>query len=88
MSAMSAATAAFERLPLPDPVSRRAISALVARSERLLGAGGIDDPEFVRAMERFPIAIATEAANAQHYELPPAFFGAILGPRRKYSCCL
>ncbi len=29
----------------------------------------------------------TEAANAQHYELPPAFFALCLGPRRKYSCC-
>ena len=28
------------------------------------------------------------AANAQHYELPPAFFHLILGPRLKYSCCL
>jgi cyclopropane-fatty-acyl-phospholipid synthase len=26
-------------------------------------------------------------ANQQHYELPPEFFAAILGPRRKYSCC-
>ena len=26
-------------------------------------------------------------ANVQHYELPPEFFAAVLGPRRKYSCC-
>ena len=36
----------------------------------------------------YPIALNADAANAQHYELPPAFFALILGPRRKYSCCL
>ncbi len=33
------------------------------------------------------IAEHAEAANDQHYELPAAFFGHALGPRRKYSCC-
>jgi cyclopropane-fatty-acyl-phospholipid synthase len=33
-----------------------------------------------------PIAIETQAANAQHYELPTSFFEAHLGPRLKYSC--
>jgi cyclopropane-fatty-acyl-phospholipid synthase len=35
-----------------------------------------------------PIALFADDANAQHYELPPAFFGHVLGPQRKYSCCL
>jgi len=39
-------------------------------------------------MVRHPIAEHADAANRQHYELPPAFFGLVLGPRRKYSCCL
>ncbi len=34
-----------------------------------------------------PIAVSTEAANAQHYEVPAAFFQHVLGPRLKYSCC-
>jgi cyclopropane fatty-acyl-phospholipid synthase-like methyltransferase len=34
------------------------------------------------------VAVATDAANRQHYELPPEFFGEVLGPRRKYSCGL
>ena len=29
----------------------------------------------------------TDKANEQHYELPPAFFGAVLGRHRKYSSC-
>jgi cyclopropane-fatty-acyl-phospholipid synthase len=32
-----------------------------------------------------PVALASEQANAQHYELPPAFFELVLGPRLKYS---
>jgi cyclopropane-fatty-acyl-phospholipid synthase len=41
----------------------------------------------VAAMSSGPIAIETAAANDQHYELPPEFFGLALGPRRKYSGC-
>ena len=33
------------------------------------------------------VAVQTEAANEQHYEVPTAFFLAHLGPRRKYSSC-
>jgi len=38
-------------------------------------------------MTNAPIALVPEKANEQHYELPPEFFAAILGPQRKYSCC-
>jgi cyclopropane fatty-acyl-phospholipid synthase-like methyltransferase len=31
---------------------------------------------------------AVQAANEQHYGLPPQFLGLILGPLRKYSGCL
>lgn len=34
-----------------------------------------------------PIAEHAEAANSQHYEVPPQFFQAVLGPRLKYSSC-
>ena len=43
---------------------------------------------FVSQMKRSPIAVETEKANAQHYELPPEFFKKVLGKRRKYSGCL
>jgi cyclopropane-fatty-acyl-phospholipid synthase len=39
-------------------------------------------------MAKRPIATHTDAANAQHYEVPAAFFSLVLGPQRKYSCCL
>jgi len=34
-----------------------------------------------------PIAMETDAANRQHYELPAEFFRRCLGPRLKYSAC-
>ena len=43
--------------------------------------------KFLEVMQSGPIALVPEQANQQHYELPPEFFAAVLGPRRKYSCC-
>ncbi len=40
----------------------------------------------IEELRSAPIAIATQAANEQHYELPPAFFRLVLGRRLKYSC--
>jgi len=60
----------------------------VDRARRRLDAEAPSDPLFARRMAGRPIALATEAANRQHYELPADFFAHILGPRRKYSSCL
>jgi len=38
-------------------------------------------------LQESPVAIHTDAANAQHYELPPRFFELCLGKRLKYSSC-
>jgi cyclopropane-fatty-acyl-phospholipid synthase len=38
-------------------------------------------------LRKSPVAIHTDAANAQHYELPPGFFKLCLGKRLKYSSC-
>ena len=40
---------------------------------------------FVEEMKQSPIALRTDSANAQHYEVPAAFFECVLGPRMKYS---
>lgn len=80
---------AAERLPLPDPALRFGINRLVGRTRRLLAEGnGPTDSEFARSMAEWPIAVHTDEANAQHYELPASFFALTLGPRRKYSSCL
>ena len=89
MNLIEAATGAVERLPLPDSIARVGISALVGRTGRRLA---VTDPAgeaaFAAGMGAFPIAMHTDAANDQHYELPPEFFAHVLGPRRKYSSCL
>lgn len=43
---------------------------------------------WVDACRQSPVAVHTDAANEQHYEVPPEFFEKVLGPRLKYSCGL
>jgi cyclopropane-fatty-acyl-phospholipid synthase len=81
-------TAAAERLDLPDAILRAGIAMQCARLARGLAASPGGDAAFARWMAGQPIALHTDAANAQHYELPPEFFAACLGTHRKYSSCL
>lgn len=89
MNMLTSAINAFERLPLPDAVTTAGITFLCDRTRRSLTQFD-DDREaiFVNEMIQRPVAEHTDAANDQHYEIPPEFFEHILGPRRKYSCCL
>ena len=43
---------------------------------------------FLDELRNAPLALLPEKANEQHYEVPAAFFGAVLGPHRKYSSCV
>jgi cyclopropane-fatty-acyl-phospholipid synthase len=40
---------------------------------------------FIEELKHSPVAIETDAANKQHYEVPAEFYRAVLGPRLKYS---
>lgn len=42
---------------------------------------------WVHELRASPIAVGTDAANAQHYEVPAELFGLMLGKHRKYSSC-
>ncbi len=89
MNLIAAATGAVERLPLPDSVTRAGIALLVNRTGRRLDrTTATEERRFAEAMAALPIAAHPEAANAQHYEVPAEFFALVLGPHRKYSCCL
>jgi len=44
--------------------------------------------EWVETLRRSDIAIETDAANEQHYEVPAALYERVLGKRLKYSCGL
>ena len=71
---------------VPEPVLRagiRAVCALRLRQERRRPPGYLQ--ALVAELRSSAIAIETAAANAQHYELPAAFFARVLGPHLKYS---
>ncbi len=75
--------------PFPDFVTRPAIASLVTEARKRLDRDGPhDSAAFAREMAARAIAEHTDAANDQHYELPPEFFRICLGARLKYSCCL
>jgi cyclopropane-fatty-acyl-phospholipid synthase len=71
---------------LPEPLLRSGIRAACGsrlRRERRLGR----KEAFIASLAAEPIAREAAAANEQHYEVPPAFFRLVLGPRLKYSSC-
>ena len=89
MSFAEQASRIAEILPLPDSLTNFGITRLVGRTQRkLTTAEPRFEQDFVAAMAKRPIAEFTADANAQHYEVPAAFFDLVLGPKRKYSCCL
>jgi cyclopropane-fatty-acyl-phospholipid synthase len=82
-----------ERGTLPDWAIRLGIRRTIAKRLRRLPT--VESPERDYALRNFldqltqsPLAIATESANSQHYEVPAEFFRRVLGPRLKYSACL
>ena len=79
-----------ERGIVPDPMVRAGIRRLLrARLAEIAAhdpaASAMRAEVFVMAMRDAPIAPLPRKANEQHYELPSAFFGEVLGRRRKYS---
>lgn len=81
-----------ERGHLPDALLRQGIRRLCAQRLREERAGGLEAQaaryaERISMLRSSPLAIHTDEANAQHYELPPAFFELCLGKRLKYSGC-
>ena len=78
---------------LPDPLLRLGIRRMVAGRRREIRDLGVEGAlaakqAFLEEAAKGPIALSTDRANAQHYEVPPAFFEQVLGPRLKYSCAL
>ena len=88
MSFVSSIIGTAERVPLPDIVIRAAIQRLCSRTATRLASGNAEsDASFADEMAARRIAEHTDEANAQHYEVPQAFFAMVLGPNRKYSSC-
>lgn len=81
-----------EKGRIPDKLIRMGIRSLL--KQRLVDEKA-NDPQaasenknrFIETLRTSPIAIETEAANEQHYEVPAAFYQLALGNHLKYSGC-
>ncbi|XP_028127013.1 (S)-coclaurine N-methyltransferase-like [Camellia sinensis] len=85
--------ASLERNLLPDAVIRR-LTRLLLSTRLRSGYQPSSDLQlshllhFSQSLREMPIAIKTETAKSQHYELPTSFFKLVPGKHLKYSCCL
>jgi cyclopropane-fatty-acyl-phospholipid synthase len=81
-----------ERGRLPDSLVRFGMRQLMRKrlKDEEIGNEEARSRRFNRLVDELrasPIAIDTQAANTQHYEVPAEFFAGHLGAMRKYSCC-
>jgi cyclopropane-fatty-acyl-phospholipid synthase len=77
---------------LPDMLIRLGIRLLDKKRLQAESRNGIEAQRqaldrFIEEMRQSPIAVKTQRANEQHYELPPTFFERVLGRHVKYSGC-
>lgn len=84
MSGEGFAIALAERGLVPLPGLRLGIRKLL-RARLREEASKPHVADFARALTESPLVVHTEAANAQHYEVPAELFELALGPRLKYS---
>ncbi len=82
-----------EKSLFPDWLIRLGIRKLMkeklSEQSTIYGANAYDrKKDWVQSMNTSPLALSSDEANAQHYEVPSKFFQEVLGPRMKYSSCL
>ncbi len=75
---------------IPDAAIRIGIRKLLAKKLREEDLGDVERQQaamqaFIEGLDQSPIAVKTDDANTQHYEVPTEFFRHVLGPRMKYS---
>ncbi len=74
---------------VPDSLIRVGIRQLVKQRLREERRQPADIKEVrTQALRDSVVALHTEEANEQHYEVPTEFFQLVLGPRLKYSACV
>lgn len=83
----------LEKGLIPDFMIRAGIRGLLKDRLREEDKGGAEQQNkhletLIAEMNVSPVAIHTEAANEQHYEVPPNFYLLCLGKNLKYSSCL
>jgi cyclopropane-fatty-acyl-phospholipid synthase len=75
---------------IPDLIIRWGIRLQLRDHLNLLRAETVEEElqnkmKIITKLKQSPIAIKTEQANEQHYEVPAKFYDLCLGPRKKYS---
>jgi cyclopropane-fatty-acyl-phospholipid synthase len=80
----------MERGLLPDAVVRHGIRRLLKkRIDEINSPAGLQaEAAFIASLSEAPVAVQTDKANEQHYEVPTSFFQLVLGPHMKYSSCI
>jgi cyclopropane-fatty-acyl-phospholipid synthase len=82
----------LERDMLPDALVRFGIRRLLKARLTEEDQGNPEAQQqhlmkLITQLKRSPVAIHTDEANLQHYELPSGFFERVLGKHLKYSSC-
>lgn len=82
----------LEKGVLPDPVIRFGIRGLLKdklkEEKKLFSLNGESQKQkIIDELKQSPIAVNTQEANEQHYEVPTEFFQLVMGDYMKYSCC-
>jgi cyclopropane-fatty-acyl-phospholipid synthase len=80
-----------EKGKMPDSAIRAGIRKLLRDRLRLESKDGRENQvsamyDFIDMMRAGPVAVATDTANEQHYEVPSELFQTFMGPHLKYSC--
>ena len=74
-----------ERGLATDDMIRGGIRKLLRERLDAIALNPKTQPEWIAELESMPLAVDTDAANAQHYEIPAAYFQTVLGTHLKYS---
>ncbi|MCB1647189.1 MAG: class I SAM-dependent methyltransferase [Pseudomonadales bacterium] len=80
-----------EQGKIPDLLIRTGINQILAtrlRQEKRRFRKGETLAGFAARMADYPLAINTQDANQQHYEVPVDFYDLVLGENKKYSSAL
>ena len=91
MGAISLGIGLAEGGLLPDTIVRTGIRGLVRERLAEIQEESCEEALAAKrnryaAQSQGPIAVETDLANEQHYEVAPAFFEQVLGRHLKYSC--
>lgn len=78
---------------LPDALIRVGIRQQLAQRLSSMETSSVEQAlaskmAYIDRLRTLPIAVETDAANSQHYEVGAGVLEGCLGPRMKYSSCL